>query len=198
MGAIPPDPFDPAIADLVRLKAHRLVGRHGFTSADRRDLEQELAMHFARKQSSFDPTRAGPRTFADRVLQNRAADLARYGDRHPRPASLPRSFDRAAPSLSPQRAALILDVREAVSRLPEHLRRLARSLMENSEADAARLCGYTRQEARTLRQELAHRLQSVDPRARRPQTAESPTSRRGGDVYVHRHSANRLGQGVRP
>jgi hypothetical protein len=160
--------FGPPIVRLIQCKAAQLVGHHGFLAADRADLQQELCMHLISRQPNYEPFRASAHTFADRVLANKVTDLVRSATAacrdQRRNRQLPTRFD-APPSngLSPARAAVILDVREAVARLPQELRAVATLLMAMSEAEAARRPGYTRQRMRTLRQHLAEALSPLDP-----------------------------------
>jgi DNA-directed RNA polymerase specialized sigma24 family protein len=62
-----PRDFDPAISELIRHKARKLIGSYGFTSSDEEDLRQELTFHVIRNMKSYDPSRSSPRTFADRI-----------------------------------------------------------------------------------------------------------------------------------
>src|SRR5687768_454835 len=83
--------------------------------------------------------------------------------------SFPTAGTYPVPRLSPARAALILDVREAVAGLPPDLKPVAVALMHaDTQAEAARRAGRTPQQFRAGRDELARHLRPLDPRARRP------------------------------
>jgi RNA polymerase sigma-70 factor (ECF subfamily) len=60
---------------LIRKKAGQLVGKVGFTEADREDLEQELIIDLLQRLSKFNPNRANRKTFITRVVTNRVATL---------------------------------------------------------------------------------------------------------------------------
>jgi RNA polymerase sigma-70 factor (ECF subfamily) len=60
---------------LIRKKAWQLVGKAGFTEADREDLEQELIIDLLQRLSKFNPDRANRKTFITRVVTNRVATL---------------------------------------------------------------------------------------------------------------------------
>jgi RNA polymerase sigma-70 factor (ECF subfamily) len=59
----------------IRKKAWQLVGKAGFTAADREDLEQELIIDLLQRLSKFNPDRANRKTFITRVVTNRVATL---------------------------------------------------------------------------------------------------------------------------
>ncbi len=67
--------LDGYVLDLVACKAHELVGKHGFTEDERRDIQHELLVDVLHRLRSFDPSRASFHTFADRVVDHGAARL---------------------------------------------------------------------------------------------------------------------------
>jgi len=69
--------LDPAIANLVRLKAREVTHLPGFSRSDQPDIEQELFLHLLQKFACYDPARAKATTFASRVLDNRATSIVR-------------------------------------------------------------------------------------------------------------------------
>ncbi|HEX8915027.1 MAG TPA: hypothetical protein VF796_21925 [Humisphaera sp.] len=166
----PAPPFDPAVARLIRRKAARLVGTHGLTAGDLPDIQQELAMHLTSSLARHDVARSSLATFADRVLRNRSADVARHAARACRDRRRERQLSFAdgvaAPGLSAGRAALVLDVRQAVAALPPDLRAVAVLLMDASVAEVARRTGRTRQQVRTLVARLADHLRPLASRTR--------------------------------
>ena len=67
--------FDPGVWKTICSKARGLVGSYGFTSADCDDLQQEAALDLHLRRRFYDPARSGRRTFVQRVVSNRFANL---------------------------------------------------------------------------------------------------------------------------
>ena len=65
-------------AKLIKFKARQLVGRYGFTEADRRDIEQELLLRFWLGSSSYTPGRGHVDAFSKAVIQNAVATLVEH------------------------------------------------------------------------------------------------------------------------
>ena len=61
-------------AKLIKFKAKQLVGKYGFTDADREDVEQMLLLHLWRRWSSYNPD-LHPDAFAKVVVRNAVASL---------------------------------------------------------------------------------------------------------------------------
>jgi RNA polymerase sigma factor (sigma-70 family) len=66
---------DPGVWRTICSKARGLVGSYGFTSADQDDLQQEAALDLHLRLRNYDPARSGRRTFVQRVVTNRFANL---------------------------------------------------------------------------------------------------------------------------
>ena len=66
---------DPGVWRTICSKARGLVGSYGFTSADQDDLQQEAALDLHLRLRNYDPARSGRRTFVQRVVSNRFANL---------------------------------------------------------------------------------------------------------------------------
>lgn len=64
------------VARNIAVRAQKLANTGNLPGLDADDIRQELLLHLVKRQASYDPTRAGYDTFADRVLANRIADLA--------------------------------------------------------------------------------------------------------------------------
>jgi RNA polymerase sigma-70 factor (ECF subfamily) len=62
-------------AKLIKWKAKQLVGKYGFTDADRDDIEQELLLHLWRRLSQYTPGRGHPDAFAKAIVTNAALSL---------------------------------------------------------------------------------------------------------------------------
>jgi RNA polymerase sigma factor (sigma-70 family) len=67
--------LDPCVWRTICSKARGLVGSYGFTSADCDDLQQEAALDLHLRLRNYDPARSGRRTFVQRVVSNRFANL---------------------------------------------------------------------------------------------------------------------------
>jgi RNA polymerase sigma-70 factor (ECF subfamily) len=136
---------DPYVVQQAEIRASRLVGNYGFTRDDWDDLRQELLLEYLRRRPRFNVERGDHRGFAFGVLQNRAAKLAA---RH----STTNSFEQPGPEADWIQLTLCdgadidlrLDVQAVVSRLPVHLRILARQLSEMDLADIRRQAGRSR------------------------------------------------------
>jgi RNA polymerase sigma-70 factor (ECF subfamily) len=173
-GADIPDlsfPFDGFTARLIRRKARQLVGKAGFTSSDRPDIEQELVLKLLKQRSAFDPAKAPWQVFAVTVVERCAASLVR--DRraqkrdHRRVRSLhgtvcsradgptelaqalgAREYDQRRQCQTrsdPELAELRADLHEVLNQVAPELRELARALEHTqSTAEAARVLGMPR------------------------------------------------------
>ena len=69
--------IDPYIESRVRIKVHQLIGKYGFTEADRLDLQQELMLRLLRKMKHFDPERGKKTTYTARILDRTIKDILR-------------------------------------------------------------------------------------------------------------------------
>jgi DNA-directed RNA polymerase specialized sigma24 family protein len=67
--------LDPCVWRTICSKARGLVGSYGFTSGDCDDLQQEAALDLHLRLRYYDPARSGRRTFVQRVVGNRFANL---------------------------------------------------------------------------------------------------------------------------
>ena len=163
MGARPltsRDRLDPRSADLIRFKARQLAGRDEFLPGEQEDLEQELALHLVGRMRRYDPARASERTFADRVLTNRASGLldharARKRDRRREEPFVDGLPDRGLEELrerlwDAERLDLELDLRDGLAALDEADREVAELLCVYSVAEVSRKTGLSRQRVRTI------------------------------------------------
>ena len=136
--------IDPFVIQQAEIRASRMVGNYGFTREDWEDLRQELLLDYVKRRPRFSPDRGDHRGFAYGVLQNQAAKLAagkrRGGPRlQPSPEADWSSFVSSNGDID-----LRLDIQAVVSRLPIHLRILARQLSEMDPADVRRQTGRSR------------------------------------------------------
>jgi hypothetical protein len=65
------------IASLISHVANKLSRSPGFSRSDRPDIEQELRLHLWRKAHKYNAARSKVTTFAKRLIENKAASLAR-------------------------------------------------------------------------------------------------------------------------
>lgn len=135
-------------------RLHRCAPLPGL-SAD--DIEQELLLDLLRRAPSFDPSKASFRTFADRIVAHRIADLTRPSARLKAERSTVPLDDQLGASgiplveILPDRAPSIdmavglrLDLERFATGLPPHLAGCCRALDEGTIGDAARKEGVHR------------------------------------------------------
>jgi DNA-directed RNA polymerase specialized sigma24 family protein len=80
--------IDPYVISQVRFHARRLIRHPAITAVEVEDLEQELMLHYLRRRSAFDSTRASWTTFIDRVLTRKCASLVDCACRQKRGANV--------------------------------------------------------------------------------------------------------------
>jgi len=148
---------------LIHRKARQLIGEYGLTPSDLPDLEQDLAADLLRRLKDFDPRRAQRQTFAARVIEHAVAAIIEHrsaarrdwrrescslneslededGRALARYATVDAETGRPEPS-SPERQDLAIEVRQAMARLPERLRRLAQCLTTRTPYEAIQELG---------------------------------------------------------
>lgn len=69
--------IDPRVLQHIRHTARRLAGVQAVQGMDAQDIEQDLILDLWRRRAAFDASRASFRTFADRVVAHRVAELTR-------------------------------------------------------------------------------------------------------------------------
>ena len=136
--------IDPFVIRQAEIRASRMIGNYGFTRDDWEDLRQELLLDYVERRPRFSPERGDHRGFAFGVLRNRAAKLAARECRT-RSFAQPGSDANWSTMLSSDGDLdLRLDVQAVISRLPVHLRIVARQLTEMDAADVRRQAGKSR------------------------------------------------------
>jgi RNA polymerase sigma-70 factor (ECF subfamily) len=165
--------IDAYASRLIRYKAKRLVGRFGFTAADREDLEQELMFDLHRRLPKYDARRARRDTFIDRIVNHKIATIIEsriagkrdYRLLAPLPDDYDIEFDEEGEPIDrkdpldqdnymfrigrryrpeAERHDLQLDVRKCVERLDSGLRRLCLRLMTETITETSRSSGIPR------------------------------------------------------
>jgi RNA polymerase sigma-70 factor, ECF subfamily len=163
MGVRPTEGFDPKVAELIRVKVRSVIGRYGFTRSDEDDLAQELSMHVVEQMPKYDPARASPQTFADRIVTNKLASIIGHRTAQKRDRRREVPADRAPePAVADGRDRdARLDVRQTLAGLPDDLRHVAQLLAEHTLAEVVRIAGLTRQQVRTVRHRIGQHLRSA-------------------------------------
>lgn len=69
--------FDPFTRGIVRRKVRQLIGRAGFISQDREDLEQDLLLRVLQSLPSFNPSLAHRNKFITAVVERHVANILR-------------------------------------------------------------------------------------------------------------------------
>ncbi len=163
------------IKQLLQVKARQLTWHRGFSSSERFDLQQDLAVHVLKQAHHFDPSRGCVNTFIARVVDSAVAMLLRDRGRLKRAAgfrsrsladlifhsergrgSLANLLDeadgcrRTGGNAMPaqDRADLEADTRKAISDLPPHLQEIAIRRADATEAAIARDLGISRRQVR--------------------------------------------------
>lgn len=157
--------------EVIRHKARQLIGKYGFTNGDYEDLEQEMALDLLMRLSKFDPSKASLNTFVARIVDRKISNLIRYRkqekrdyQREARSLDEPIEVENGAIGTfgdaisqddhdlrtgrhdrpDAERHDLHLDLSLAISELPPELRSLARRLVRQTVAEAARDLGVSR------------------------------------------------------
>jgi RNA polymerase sigma-70 factor (ECF subfamily) len=150
---------------IVRIHAARLIGRYGFATADRDDINQELLWACLDGQRRYNPAKSSRRTFLSRVARNQVANLRDSQSAACRDYRLcTDSLNDPAPFVTSEsitlsdtistdargvwvgrytlssweREELRIDVAKAISSLPDKLAGIARLLMSVSAIEAGR------------------------------------------------------------
>jgi len=154
---------------LISVKANQLVGKYGFTPADREDIEQDLVVAILEAAASWDAGRGSRNTYDNRIVQRKIATIIRHRKRQRRDYrrdgvslneiatdedgasvtvgdTLTEDADRRRPTSSPkpERIDLAADLREALGRLEPELRRLCALLATGTKAAAAEAIGVSK------------------------------------------------------
>jgi RNA polymerase sigma factor (sigma-70 family) len=131
----------PLIRRLASIRSRAATRREVVRPADREDLQQELALAAWRSLRHYDSTRAGLKTFLEKVIARRFSSLSR-ADRSRRPLhSL--TEDLQGPNPIPN-VEFWADFSRLSAALSELDRRLVAYLLEHSLTEACREFGVTR------------------------------------------------------
>jgi RNA polymerase sigma-70 factor (ECF subfamily) len=158
------DGIDEYASKIIRIKASQLVGKAGFTEADRKDLEQELMLDLLVRMRFYDPSKSQKNTFMSVLVDRHAATIleGRHAQRRNvrRPVislnATPKNCedepqelndclsgdetfqDHLPESIDEREWDIGLDLRRFISTLPEDLRELCLHLCSGNKAKIAR------------------------------------------------------------
>jgi RNA polymerase sigma-70 factor (ECF subfamily) len=159
---------DRMVVGIVRIHAARLIGRYGFTTADRDDISQEILRACIDSQRRYNPAKSSRRTFLCRVAGNQVANLRDSQSAACRDYRLcTNSLDGPVPIVASKsitlgdtmsadarvgRSALSsweceqlrIDVARVISTLPPELAAIARLLQSIAVVEVSRLLGMPR------------------------------------------------------
>ncbi len=140
--------IDPIAQNIIRRKARKLMRRGGFSSSDLPDLEQDLSLHLLQRMSAFDPRRGDWAVFVTVVITSWGAKLLRTRFAAKRDYRRNRPLLTASQSCQPgddlEQLELLLDVQQALQRLPGDLRPIAERLQHITIAELACALGVPR------------------------------------------------------
>jgi RNA polymerase sigma factor (sigma-70 family) len=169
MGNSPAPEFDPYVSQCIRSLAARLQRHPALKNQSKDDLFQELAARLWEKREEHDPSRASFHTFADRTLRNHGKNLIKHACRAKRgngrvdPARDPDGVVIHDGVDDPTRIGVQLDVRDAMSSLPDDLRELANLLTQHTPPEVAKNLGLTRAAFRHRMDRLRRHFGNLDP-----------------------------------
>lgn len=154
-------------------KARMLVGKYGFTSSDRDDIEQELTLDLLQRSPKFDPQRCTARKFVVWVVRKKLYHLIRARLRDKRRKvfggksveCLSKNIEVGRPrggdcDEAVQRE-LALDVRSVLEQLPRSLRDVAERLQFDSISQVARDLGVPRSTLRSMLKKIRERFEAA-------------------------------------
>jgi hypothetical protein len=163
------------IDSLIRRKARALSHSPGFSRSDQPDIEQEFRLHLLGKAAKYDSVRSKRTTWAKRLIQNKAASIARKTDAKKcsyrrnsislnelvadcdgSSTEMANLFDESAgrrhigqrTRSDAELTRLRLDLAEANRNLPAPLKKLAALLSHVAEFPAGQVLGISRRQTR--------------------------------------------------
>jgi RNA polymerase sigma-70 factor (ECF subfamily) len=151
---------------LIRRRAKSLVGKFGFTSSDRLDLEQDLILDLLQRLPKFDPQRLSPHAFVSWIVRNKVRLIVRARKRlKGQKLECDETFDslcdgaqtrhrgieREQPTAAWERAE---DVRAVLAQMPPELQSICELLKEKPASVVRRELCMTRKAMRTKLQAI--------------------------------------------
>jgi RNA polymerase sigma-70 factor (ECF subfamily) len=146
------NPIDPALRDLIRRKAAKLVRNHTVPHAERDDIEHELLLDVLRRLPKFDPDKGDRESHLRTVVEHAVLNLVRSSRAAKRGKGRTTPLDSipvdepglGRPDVDLAGADLVMDIQELLGRLPAELRRIAELLQSLSPTETARSLGISR------------------------------------------------------
>ena len=155
---------------IVKRKVGQIIGRAGFKTQDRKDLEQELLRRLIKGLKSFDPDVAHRKSFVTTIVERAVANILRDAQAQKRdrrfvcslqvqldvsedgPTELAetigdREYNRRRcrdPRSAEELALLVADVADVIASLPDELRAVAERMKAQSISSIARGMGIPR------------------------------------------------------
>lgn len=167
---------------LIRYKTRRLIGQAGYTKSDQEDIEQDLSLHLRRQLPKYNPRKGTRKTFVNTVLDNKirtmvSGRLTSQFDFRQHDHSLDEMIETSVGDMVPRGEAidaeeylmavgrlnrraldlveLRIDVRHAVSLLPEDLQNMCARLQQQTIVEIARDDGVSRHKVDEYRRRIA-------------------------------------------
>jgi len=186
------DCFDEFTVRFIRSKVRGLIGRAGFTEADREDLLQEFALDLIQRRKQFDPRSGTWEAFVvvvcanclatilerrqaemrspereegslDRPIQDSDGSHTEFGNTLP--DTQPGKRTGRHPRSAQETSELVRDLATVLPPLPNHLREICRRLMAGqSKASIARELGLSRATLYGLLKDIRERFERSDLR----------------------------------
>lgn len=162
--------FEALTLKLIKKRVRRLVGKHGISTSDQEDLEQDLYLHLLERLRRFDENLQNIQAYLGKILDHRVVTILRKRTAEKRDHRRHRSLSESARDIDGQTvelAALIpddhvtdrdglaregslarkereIDVNAVMALLPENLRVLADRLKWDTPSEVARQTGVPR------------------------------------------------------
>lgn len=176
------NPIDPALRDLIRIKAARLARSRQLPNVDREDIEQALLLDVLRRLPKFDADKSDREDHLRAVVEHTVRNLIRSGQAAKRGRGRTTSLDSITvdePRLGRTdedltRADLVLDVQELLKRLPAELQRVAELLQSLSTTEAAAILGISRGTLYSRLQEIRALCERTDLKKYLPTSSDTP------------------------
>lgn len=183
------DGIDAFTEENVRAKVRRLIGKFGYTSGDREDLEQQVVASVLQGQGKFDPDKATRPTFISRltdraiasIIRERCAEKRDYrrevqatravercdesNDANSSEAiteRAARSHRGAQPRSDQSHAELRLDLEVAMDSLPESHQKVWKLRVGHSIPKVAQMLGISERQVRKRISEIRRHCEALD------------------------------------
>lgn len=164
------NPTNHEIARIIRIKANKLVGRHGFRRSDVEDIQQDLVLHLLEHGQQLIAHTAAQMTVLDLALDNAIKNIIekRCAKKRDRRRDIPvenapisSMVDKHDPIAE---FVMRLDIDQLITELPATLIPLAKELHSGTpRADARHVLGFTRGKLRHQIRVIAQHFKALEP-----------------------------------